>query len=44
MTEREQQIIDLVCEILHSGVSVDQPVDQDYVCEIIRKKVQEMLS
>ena len=43
MTDREKMILVIVDEILHSGLSIDTKADQDYVCEIIRKKIEEEL-
>ena len=44
MTEREKAIIEKVHEILHSGLSIDQKEDQDYVCEVIDHAVEEIIN
>lgn len=43
MTDREKMILVIVDEILHSGLSIDTEADQDYVCEVIRKRIEEEL-
>ena len=44
MTEREKAIIEKIHEIIHSGLSIDCEVDQYYVCEVIDKAVQEIIT
>ena len=44
MTEREKEIIEKVHEILHSGLSIDCPIDQDYVCDVIDEAVEEIIA
>ena len=44
MTEREKKIVEKIHEILHSGMSIDCEVDQDYVCEVIDKAVEEIIA
>lgn len=43
MTDREKMILVIVDEVLHSGLSIDTEADQDYVCEVIRKRIEEEL-
>jgi len=43
MTKRESIMLAIVEEVLHSGLSIDTQVDQDYVCEVIRKRIEEEL-
>ena len=43
MTERESMILFIVEEVLHSGLSVDTEADQDYVCDVIRERIEEEL-
>ena len=41
MTERESMMLAIVEEVLHSGLSIDTEVDQDYVCEVIRERIKQ---
>ena len=43
MTERESMMLVIVEEVLHSGLSIDTEVDQDYVREVIRERIKEEL-
>ena len=37
----QDRILKIVWDVLHSGVSTDQEVDQDWVYEQIRNKVEQ---
>lgn len=43
MTERESMMLVIVDEVLHSGLSIDTEPDQDYVCKVIRERIEEEL-
>ena len=43
MTERENMMLVIVEEVLHSGLSIDTESDQDYVCNVIRERIEEEL-
>ena len=43
MTDRERMILVIVGEVLHSGLSIDTKLDQDYVYQLIRERVEKEL-
>ena len=43
MAKRESMMLVIVDEVLHSGLSIDTEQDQDYVCKVIRERIEEEL-
>ena len=42
LKKQKEQILNVVWDVLHEGLSIDCPPDQDYVYEIIQNRIDEI--